>query len=294
MDYEAKNSAQPRDRLSIFDFSSYTDYLKAAGLPQGHYSHQSNNLKKWARRLGYRSASSITMILSGQRLPSAELIQALAQDLEMTPAEKDYFETLVQLEKINRKGKDPVRCLEKLKSFDSQKSSSRLSLSEFQLVADWYFVAIKNLMGSPHFQEDPEWIRKRLRGKVTAAQVTYALRVLEECGAAHRDDDGRLQLVETPWRTPNGVSSAAIRRHHFGMIQRAQEALDEQAVEDRYMSGLTCRIDVERMAEARAVVADFMESFNREFHSSGEDEVYQLNLQLFALTNLNGNKGASS
>ncbi|MCB0365297.1 MAG: TIGR02147 family protein [Bdellovibrionaceae bacterium] len=289
----SKDKGERKSRLSIFDFSDYRDFLKAAGLPGGSYSHQSNNLSKWAQRLGYRSASSLTMVLTGQRQPSSEMVQALAHDLKMTSAEKDFFETLVQLEKAQKSGRDPERLLEKLQSFSAHKSARRLSLEEFKVVADWYFIAVKHLIAAPGFREDPEWIQKRLRGKVTCAQINYALKVLEECQIVTRNEKGQLCLSSQPWRGGNESPSVAIRRHHAGMLQRALESIEEQSMAERMLSGLTLRLDVNRMKEAQAVLKDFLESFNSQFHSEKSDNIYQLNIQLFGLSASRELKGSS-
>ncbi|MCB0386199.1 MAG: DUF4423 domain-containing protein, partial [Bdellovibrionales bacterium] len=243
--------------------------------------------------LGYRSASSLTMVLAGQRIPSAEMVQALAQDLQMTSTEKDYFDTLVQLERVRKNGRDPERLLQKLKAFASHKTVQKLNLDEFKLIADWYFIAIKHLVATRGFRENPEWIQKRLRGKVTCAQITYAIKVLEDCGVVVRDARGQLRLTSKPWRAGGEISSVAIRRHHAGMLQRAQESFEEQTLAERLLSGLTFRIDPERIDEAKSVLSDFLESFNSQFHSEQSEDIYQLNLQLFALSTMKGLKGSS-
>ncbi len=277
-------------KVSIFAFTDYRSYLRAACLPNGSYSHQSNNLKKWARRLGYKSPSSLAMVLGGQRLPSAEMLQNLADTLHWSSREKDYFFTLVELEKAKKKGKDTKKILEKLAKFSSDNDVHKISLAEFQILADWYFLAIKNLVSCDGFQENSDWIRKKLRNKVTNSQIEHALETLEKTGVLQRLSSGKLAVVQQPWRTDPKAISAAIRRHHAGMIHQALDALEEQKPEERQHMGLTLKFSPTKIAAAKKKLADFMENFNQEFFDESSQEIYQLNVQLFSLTTKNPTK----
>jgi len=277
-------------KVSIFAFTDFRSYLKAACLPNGSYSHQSNNLKKWSRRLGYKSPSSLAMVLGGQRLPSTEILQGLADSLQWSAREKEYFFALVELEKAKKKGKDTKKVLEKLAKFSSENEVHKLSLAEFQILSDWYFLAIKNLISCDGFQENTDWIRKKLRNKVTNSQVEHALTTLEKCGVIQRLPNGKLSVVQQPWRTDPKAVSSAIRRHHAGMIHLALEALEEQRPEDRQYMGLSLKFSPKKMEAAKKKLADFLESFNQEFFDESSQEIFQLNLQLFSLTTPNPTK----
>ncbi|MCC7403324.1 MAG: TIGR02147 family protein [Bdellovibrionales bacterium] len=278
-------------KISIFAFADFREYLKAAGLPDGPYSHQHNNLSRWAKRLGYRSPSSLAMVLNGQRLPSAEMIHALCQDLRLDPTEREYLNTLILLEKAKRRGRDPGALLERIASLAHPSTQPSLTLEQFRLVADWYFLAIKNLAALADFEENPNWIRRRLRNKVTTPQIEYALKTLENLGLLRRDSSGVLRPNGEPWNTGQECPSAAVRRHHGGMIQRALEAIEEQEPAERHLLGLSMRLSPPRLNEAKTRLHEFVESFNRDFFEPDGTEIYQLNLQLFALTNGPSKKG---
>ena len=283
---QAVEKSRVRDgRPSIFEFKDYKDFLKTVGLPHGKYSHSSQTLQKWAQRLGYRSPSSLTMILNGQRFPSRDMIKSLARDLDLSQKELEYFELLIDLAKAKSKDKNTEKISSRLNQLSGNRNTHQVSLDQFRYISEWYFAAIKQLISAPNFVEDAEWIRTKLRKKLTPGQVRYAIQVMLDLGVIERDEQGKLIVSQKPWRTPKeDISSAAIRKHHAGMINLSMDAIEEQKVSDRQLSCLTFRFNPEKMPEAKEFLLKMLEEFDQRFFDGNSDEVYQLNMQLFGLT----------
>lgn len=271
-------------RISLFDFDDYRDYLVKVGMPDGLYSHTSNNLQSWALRLGYKSPSSLTMVIKGQRSPSFEMINALAEDLSMDMKEKQYLMLLVQLEKANKKKKDTKEILEKIAELNAGSNSISLGLKEFSAISEWYFLAIKQLISTPNFVEDEDWIFKKLRKKVTPSQIKNALNIMMEMETIGRDENGKLVVLKEGLLTTNDVPSSAIKRHHFGMINRALEAIEEQSVKERQVTSVTMKVKPEDVDAAKKYIFDFIKDFNEKFSTTEADDLYQLNMQFFRHT----------
>ncbi len=83
--------------------------------------------------------------------------------------------------------------------------------------------------------------------------------------------------------TINDRTSAAIQSHHRQMSQKAAEALT-QRVDKREFQSLQLTFDLRRIKEAQARIREFVTQFDEEFRSDSSSEVYQLNVQCFALT----------
>ena len=271
-------------KISIFDFGDYRDFLIKVGMPDGLYSHTSNNLAAWANRLGYKSPSSLTMVLKGQRTPSFDMVRSICEDLKMNSKEKQYFELLVQLEKAQKKNKDPKEILYKISCLTSDKNSISLDLKEFSAISEWYFLTIKQLISTPGFIEDEDWIYKKLRKKVTPSQIKNALSIMLEMKTIGRDQNGKLIVLKEGLLTTNDVPSSAIKRHHFGMINRALEAINEQDVSERQVTSLTMKIKEEDKLEAKKFIFEFIKDFNEKFSTTDADDLFQLNMQFFKHT----------
>lgn len=253
-------------------------------MPDGLYSHTSNNFKSWANRLGYRSASSLTMVIKGQRSPSFEMVRTLSEDLKMTAKEKQYFELLIQLEKAQSRNRDQKEILEKISSISPKGANHSLELNEFSAISEWYFFVIKQLVNTEDFIEDYEWIYKRLRKKVSIAQIKNAIKVMIELKTLGRNEQAKLVVLKEGLSTASKIPSSAIRRHHFGMINRALESVTEQDVSERQLSSLTLRIQSSKVEEAKAELIDFMKNFNQKYSAQEAEELFQLNFQFFQHT----------
>jgi uncharacterized protein (TIGR02147 family) len=270
--------------ISIFDFDNFKDYLIASGLPDGKYGHSSHNLKSWANRLGYKHASSLSMVLSGERLPSKDMFNKLSEDFSLSQREKHYFELLIKLEKHKRQNKDVDVVLKEIQKLLPESNHFSIDLKQFKVISEWYVISIKQLIDTKEFVEDEEWICRRLRGKVTPSQVRHGLQNLIDLGIVDRDKNGKLYNAKAGLITSNDVPSSAIRKHHYGMLERAQDALVEQETHERQINSITMRIDPEKLPEAKKMLFDFLKDFSGQFESEDSSEVYQLNMQLFQLT----------
>ncbi len=269
---------------SIFDFEDYREYLKAACFPNGKYNHTSGTLSIWAKKLGYKSPSSLTMVLNGDRVPSRDMINSLGKELKLSVKERQYLDLQVDLDRAKRKGKDPTDLLKRLSIIAPGKNNIQLSLNQFSLISKWYFYVIKQLISTPGFIEDYDWIFKRLDRKVTPSQIKYAIDALLELGIVKRDESGNLTPAERGVISPNDIPSSALKNHHTGMMERAAEALREKPVEERQISSLTFRMNPEDLPKAKERVFKFIQEFNEEFANDNGLEVFQLNAQLFGHT----------
>lgn len=282
MDYE---------KISIFKFDNYIDFLKvtaqsksssdSAG-PEG----ETSTLDQWAKKLGYKSPSSLSMVLRGHRLPSREMIESISQDLRLKSIEKEYFYLLVKLERLSKQGKDISETLEQIYRLSHRRSDAfHVTHDQFAYISDWYHFAIKQLISSPDFKEDLEWIHRKLRRKVSPAKIRDAIQNLIKLGIVERSHDGQLKVSGKGLETPNDeVVSVALRNHHRGMIHRALESIDEQPMENRYLNAITLKLDKNRLKEAKEFITCFLREFGKQFSTEGVSDVYQLNIQLFEHT----------
>lgn len=275
------------ERVSIFDFPDYRSYLRSK-VAEGMYSPsgiRQGNLDRLAEKLGYRSPSSLSMVLSGERPPSENLIQELSQHWRLPAAERDYLRLLVQFEKAQKKGKDVTALSQRMQRLNKKNASlHRLAAAEFEYIKDWHFLVIRELVYTADFQADPHWISRRLRRKITLSQARHALETLEQLGLLVRDDQGKLRPTKGFVETNHDIPSLAIRQHHKGMLQRAAEALDEQAVDKRQFGALTLRVDPARIPEVKEALLKTLKDFHAEFASTDANSVYQLSLQFFEHT----------
>lgn len=270
----------------IFDFTDYRAYLRAS--QRRHPATQrALTLEEWSDRLGYQSPRSIAMVIKGQRLPSRDLVEAFATDLKLNTARKRYFELLVLREKHAQQGDELDGIVQELESLNMKQIPKEvLDSARFAPISEWPYLVLREFAPSPKFQNDPEWISKRLRGKINAETAAKILKTLTDQGYLEQTKDGRFA---TPTKSKNlsttfDDSIPYTRRHHAQMMQRAVEALNEQDVGSREFFALTLLFDQDKVPQAKQAVREFAQTFNKTYTSTTSDRVYQLNLQFFEHT----------
>lgn len=276
-------SHETQEKVNIFEHSDYSDYLNSYVNRYGRYSHGPFNLKNWANRLGYRSASSLTMILNKTRLPTYKMINAFSEDFKLNRSERRYFELLIELERRKTSGQPIHELLNEIKRISGFSEYQKIDVDKFTVVSDWYCYVIKRLVSLKSFKLDIEWIFNKLRKKVPRKEIKTAIESLEKVGMISFDSQKGFYDHEPKTHTGNDIPSSAIRHHHRGMIERSLEALEEQTIEERFFQSLTLCFDKERdLAPAFEEIQKFVNQFNRKFSKDGAGKsVYQMNIQFF-------------
>lgn len=276
------DKVEKSEELSIFHFDDYAEFLSSYVNIYGKYTHGPYNLTNWSKRLGYKSPSSLTMVLNKQRIPPVRMIHRLAKDFKLTENETKYFELLVEIEKLKQKGKDFSSQLREAHALYAKKKYQKIDLDEFSIISDWYCYVVKRLLSCKTYIQDLDWMHKKLRKKVSKPQIKDALDRLESVGLIKKENeryvDSRMKI-----HTGNQVAAAAIRNHHRGMIGQALDALEEQGVDNRIFQGLTMNMDKESdLKDAFNEITEFINNFNAKYSNENQgDSVYQLNIQFF-------------
>jgi uncharacterized protein (TIGR02147 family) len=145
-------------------------------------------------------------------------------------------------------------------------------------------LAIKQLISTPTFIEDEQWIYRRLRKKVSIGQIKIAIKDLEELNIIGRNESGKLVVLKHGLITSNDISSSVIKKHHAGMIELAKLALIEQEVKERQINSTTLKIKTEDISDAKRYIFEFIKDFASRFNTNNSDNIHQLNVQFFELT----------
>ncbi len=275
--------------MKAYDFNLFKDffefYLREKSTDKD--GRKKKTLNELATTLGYSSPSSLSMIASGERLPTAALLEALFTEWNISSAERERIRLKVEIEKRKRKGKNSSHLISK---FNQITPYHKIDLKQYKVIRDWYVLVIKVMASSPDFNEDPQAISLKLRKKVTVSQVKKALQLLIETKMLVRDPvTQRLSPAHEQTETSHEISSEAVRENHKGMINRALEAVEEQSLANRHFNSLSLQFDSAMLPEAKKRILDFVKEFNSEFNSASSNQVYQLNVQLFEHSN-GGNK----
>lgn len=273
-------------QTSIFEYSDYrqflADYYSNKKANNSSYSH-----RVFAKQAGLSSPSHLLMIIKGDRNLSLKTIPKFSEGLKLSSKEKKYFELMVlfnQTEDLQMKAKYFSEIMSMKASFAGL---YKLEKEKFDFLSKWHVVAIYVLLDLKDFKPDPSWISKRLGTKVTTAQAREALDCLLSLGMIELDPVRGFKQVSGALTVADDTRSMAVFNYHNSMIRLASEALRMSAPSMREMNGATISIPKSKLPELKEKIRAFRKEINQLASSyENPDEVYQLNIQLFALTSL--------
>ena len=159
-----------------------------------------------------------------------------------------------------------------------------LEIERFKAISQWYHLAILDLSTTQGFVSDSVWISRRLN--IGPIEARDAMDRLVSLGLA-RIENGMFCKAQSKIYFPTTRSEVAVRSFHRQMIGKALDQLgktDETSFQARRISGLTIAIPRSRVEEAKRRIQEFEKELAA-FATEGDcDEVYQLNVQIFPLT----------
>lgn len=243
------------------------------------------SLQSLARRLGYSSPSLLSMIAKGKRLPTPEILEALFEEWNVDYALREIIRTKIEIERRQKKDKPVKNLILKLAKLDRQQTFRLINLEQFNAVSEWHHLVLQQLITTPSFKEDTEWISLRLRKKISPAKLKKGIETLLSTRLIQRDESShKLLRTHHTEETSHDIPSEAIREHHRGMLCRALEALDEQSVDERHFNSLTLKFNKQKKGEAKAAILNFVRQFNETYYQEESEDIFQLNVQLFEHT----------
>lgn len=232
------------------------------GISQGYVSLLLNG----KRSINVRQAAQFSVVLGLTSEETQALIIAAILDQDSTSKPKDVLKKAA-LPKVPK----PVQ----LEEIDPDR---------FQMISQWYHLAILDLSTTVSFRSDAGWIARRLG--LEKKQVVDALERLVRLGFLSVEKGQYKKTAEHIQLDPR-QSLAAVRAFHHEMIAKAQEELKKESPDAfalRQISGTTLAVSPSRLAAAKKKIMKFQKEMAELLTPDDCHEVYQLNVQLFPLT----------
>ena len=81
---------------------------------------------------------------------------------------------------------------------------------------------------------------------------------------------------------PNGIASDAIRKFHKQCLEKALQSIEEQSIEERFLSTSMIPVNKSEMPAAKKSIQAFQKKFMKKFEANPKlDQVVCLSVQLF-------------
>ena len=267
--------------LNLFQFESAIAYMKA------RFQYEKDldpafSLRKWAKETGFGSHALLFMILNGKRNLTLKHVLVIAQGMKFTSNERLFFQTLIQLDQAKNEEERQLYRLW-LNDLVPGRDHHVAKLEHEQVMIDGIHAAIMVMTRIPGFDFTPESIAECFKSRYSLVQIQETLTRLIRLGYLVVRN-GRYQMSADSYSTLPDVPNPSIRKYHQQMARWGAEAIDQQEILDRDFQSLTIAIPRTSVPLAKELLQKFYNQFQTLMMKDQADEVYQLNLHFFRLT----------
>jgi uncharacterized protein (TIGR02147 family) len=267
----------------LFSYTDYRTFLNDYNAKKKE-ANPNWSMGNWGRKLGVSSTAVLSNVLNGKRNPGNKLTTLFTDYFKFSEREREYFIDLVRLKKAGSDASLSIALMEKMKKLNPVADFELLSDEQFNTISKWYYFGIREMINLPYFIEDFDWIAKQLGGKITATEAKRAIRDLLTISLLDRDENGKLIVKNSTFKTTTDIASEGLKRFHEGMINNALESIRKTEVSKRDISGRTINISEKNLGRLKEYIKDFRDKVEELFEESCVDsKTYQLNVQLFPL-----------
>lgn len=273
-----KPSFQPP---SIFDHIDYREfiqemvrYLKS----KGKYS-----VRPFAKKVGFKSSNYLKTICDGKRNLTASAAERVAAAFKLNSKQTKYFLEMVEFGNAKSVQKQRLS-FERMLTMRRAQGVKELNEDGLKLFSHWFITVIAEALNSSWKEKSTSEMADSLG--VTEKDVEFGVRTLKDLGLIE-NVNGQWVPTNRSVTTGNAPNSLILRNYHKQMIQKALNSLDRVSVNKRHAGGLTIALDKESFELLLEKIGDFNAEVNARFSElKNPSDVYQLNIQLFPLVNL--------
>ena len=267
------------DVLQYTNFRVYLrDYYEYKKKTQPAFS-----LRFFAEKAGLSSHAHLKLTIDGKRNITKSTVTKLIHGLGLIKQRATYFENLVFFNQATDDEEKKVY-YEQLVKASPHSKLHKMDQAQLRIFREWHHSVILEMVSLKGFRPIPDWVSKRLEGKVTPAQVQESFNLLLELGLLVKTANGFRQR-DPMITTDDEVQDLMVKLYHQQMLLISKDKLSELASQERDFSALTFSIRRKDFPNLKKQIQLMRKELLDFSAGAGEgDDVVQVNIQLFPLT----------
>lgn len=281
---EFKKIAATISPISFLDYKVYlnTLYLHIKKI------HKNYAWPEFALDLGFTATNVILHIVKGRRPLSEKAAMKIIKSIDLRLDDRRYLLELVKY--INCKtGSEAESAFEEMTAIKERSIKDEIDKKFMNYFKEWQNVVIGEICGLTSIGNDPHAISKILIGDVKPEEVKNSLKVLADAGIIAWDDEHNVwkRTAVNP-STSHEIIGYSLNNYHLKMMELAKQSLGKISGEKRDVSSLTLNLDWATFQKIKGKIHELQaEVIELEPGEEKSQEVFQLNIQFFPLTNIN-------
>lgn len=243
---------------------------------------RSFSIRKWAKEMGMPTHTLLVMALQGKRTFTLKQAPLLSKGLGLTTPEQLYFQCLIQYENAKT---DEERELIRMWMSELNPGGNAVikKVDEFLVISHWVHMAILSLADTREGVVSAEQVHKRLGDRITLQEVDSALERLKAMGLLH-EKNGKWIASQFQVTTTDGKSNKGSREYNKQVNLLAHDAIDRLPLDRRESQAFAIAIPEDKIAMAKEMIRKFRIQFCNAMTAGESENVFQMNIQLFQLT----------
>lgn len=276
--------------LSVYNYENPALFLRDVWEEKSRLN-KNFSLRSWAEKLGISSHGTFYHIIQGKRPLPKKYVRPLSLSIGLDAKESMYLEVLIDYVRAKTMVHKSYY-KERLGELAPGKKLNFYEIETFHYLKNPLHGAIIELTTLKDFKFDPCWIQERLTLKVTKNEIQKSIKLLLDLNLLKQDGEGKLKRSNKLIHTKQDVKNEALQEYHKNVLKMASDEISEQDVSKREYNATAMGVDMRRMPEMKKRIRDFLNDFMLEFETSDgqADEIYQLGIQLFGLTDIGQEK----
>lgn len=264
---------------NIYDFTDYRDFLKDR-YRQLKDSDPAFSFRYFSKQAGFGSPNYLKLVMDGKRNLSDEAIGKFAKGLRLDSHESEYFKFMVGYNQCDDRIKKEVYEA-KLHYLRELFKVKELIPEHYDYYHDWYHAAIREMIHNKGtVKNNPAVISAKLSPQIEEDKVAASISLLKKLGFVVENGNGDLQPGQGTETVTAGAEMAQ-KIYHEQMAELAAKSLYTQGAETQEFDSVTIALPADKVAELKQKIKALVAEVSTQH---GGEQVYQFNVQLFALT----------
>jgi uncharacterized protein (TIGR02147 family) len=272
---------------NIFTYANYRDYLHDFYLEQKS-SKPSFSYRHIAAIAGINSSGFYPLVIQGKRNLTGTTIKKTCVALELNPQESEFFRVLVLFNqaKTLRKKNGFFTTLVKLRN---EKNIEIVTEQQYDIFSQWYHGAVRELAVCRDFKNDFRKLGRMLIPAITEKQARESVELLLRLGFLKKADGRYAYAQSSPIiTTGQDIKAHQVINYQVQMLKLAIESFNRFGPNDRlFTSSTTLRVSKATYEMLKQKNRDHRRELLKIAEADkNADQVYQLNINMFPLSNL--------
>jgi uncharacterized protein (TIGR02147 family) len=270
----------------VFNYTDYRKFLKDR-VTELKAADKTFKQKAIAQQVGFKSPGFFTQILQGKSNLPERLISGMAEALKLKKMEARYFRLMVQYNQAKSHEKKK-QFFEKMTGFKKGRKQT-LDPEAFEFYDKWFYSAIRAVLDYHTFKGDYKELARMVMPSITPAEARKAVSVLEKLGMIKKGTGKDYRLTSKHVTTGLDTDSVVVNNFVVNTLEIAKDALYKFPRDKRRLSALTVSVSGEGYKQIQNRIDEFRKELVAMVENDrGIDRVYQVNFQIFPLTDLEG------